>query len=80
MLGKAEGKHQVTEETEEQEGALPEDWRGEESGSPSSITVTYPLLLQGGATDDSQFAFHVVSHDTAYILDRFFDLFGITIR
>jgi hypothetical protein len=28
MLGKAEGKHQVTEETEEQEGALPKDWRG----------------------------------------------------
>jgi hypothetical protein len=32
MLGKAEEKRQVAEEVEEQDGALPEDWRGEVIG------------------------------------------------
>jgi hypothetical protein len=62
MLGKAEGKHQVTEETEEQEGALPKDWRGEEIG-----THHIKKISQCGATDNYQFVFRSVSHRTAYI-------------
>jgi hypothetical protein len=71
MLGKAEEKHQVTKEVDEQDGALPENWRGEVS--------SYPLLSKCGTTDDSQSAFRVVSHRTAYILDVFLDSIRFTI-
>jgi hypothetical protein len=42
-LGKAE-KRQVAKEVEEQDGALPEDWRGEEIGTIGKVSLLSPTM------------------------------------
>jgi hypothetical protein len=47
MLGKGEEKLQVTEEVEEQDGALPEDWRREEKISLlSQFLDLFRIIIQ----------------------------------
>ena len=75
MPRKAEEYCQVNEEVEEQDGALPEDWRGEEFNWEVH-TIGHPCCHINVALlspDDSQFASRDVSHRTAYTLDTCLD-------